>query len=131
MKHIVPLIFTLSATAAFAEDTRELDSHEHGVGELNIALDGTTIAMEFHAPGADIVGFEYEATSDEDLAKIAAAIEVLERPLDLFVVPAAAGCEVTRMMNTIMMNTVKKRPGIPSSTLNMSLPVLIRWHSAL
>ncbi len=51
--------------------------------------------MELHAPGADIVGFEYEATSDEDKAKIDAALDVLSAPLDLFVVPAAARCSVT------------------------------------
>ncbi|MDO6590001.1 DUF2796 domain-containing protein [Loktanella sp. D2R18] len=88
------VLSTLVATPAFAEETRHLDSHEHGVGQLDIAFDGTQIAMELHAPGADIIGFEYVAESAEDLAKIETALTVLEQPLDLFVVPEAAHCSV-------------------------------------
>lgn len=94
MKQTLPLVVLIAATPAFAEDSRQLDSHEHGVGELNIAVDGTTVAMELHAPGADIVGFEYAADGAEDLASIDAAIEILSRPFDLFAVPADAGCSV-------------------------------------
>jgi len=85
---------TLAASPAFAQETRQLDSHEHGVGQLDIAIDGSQVAMELHAPGADIVGFEYGAESGEDIAKIDAALLVLAEPLDLFVVPDAAQCIV-------------------------------------
>jgi len=71
-----------------------LDSHEHGVGQLDIAIDGSQVAMELHAPGADIVGFEYGAESDGDIAKVDAALMILAQPLDLFVVPDAAQCIV-------------------------------------
>jgi len=84
----------LAATPAIAQETRQLDSHEHGVGQLDIAIDGTQVALELHAPGADIVGFEYSAESTEDLAKIEAALLVLAQPLDLFVLPEATQCEV-------------------------------------
>ena len=96
MKHMLPTLITLLATPALAEGARELDAHEHGVGALNIAVDGDTIAMEFHAPGADIVGFEYEATNSEDRAAIDAAVAILAKPLELFVLPAAAECSVTK-----------------------------------
>jgi hypothetical protein len=89
-------LVTLMANAAFAEETRQLDAHEHGVGQLDIAFDGTQIAMELHAPGADIVGFEYAATSVEDRAKVDAAVATLARPMDLFTPPAAAGCSVVQ-----------------------------------
>lgn len=88
------MLSTVAATPILAEETRQLDAHEHGVGQLNIAFEGSTIAMELHAPGADIVGFEYQAESDEDLASIDAALAVLAKPLDLFVLPDAAGCSV-------------------------------------
>lgn len=87
---------TLTASAAFADETRQLDAHEHGVGQLDIAFDGTQIAMELHAPGADIVGFEYAATSAEDRSKVDAAVATLARPLDLFTLPANAGCSVVQ-----------------------------------
>lgn len=96
MTQKLPIVLALLATPAMAEDSRQLDSHEHGVGELNIAVDGQTVAMELHAPGADIVGFEYEATSDADKAAIEAAVATLAKPLDLFVLPAAAECTVTQ-----------------------------------
>ncbi|MEO1138082.1 MAG: DUF2796 domain-containing protein [Pseudomonadota bacterium] len=96
MKHGLPLIAALAATPVFAEDTRQLDAHEHGVGTLNIAFEQTTVTIEFFAPGADIVGFEYAAKSDADRAAIDNAVATLARPLDLFVVPATAGCSVTQ-----------------------------------
>jgi hypothetical protein len=92
----LPLVLALLATPALAEETRQLDSHEHGVGELNIAVDGTIVAMEFHAPGADIVGFEYAAESAEDRRAIDAAVATLARPLELFVLPSAAECSVVQ-----------------------------------
>ena len=91
---IVHLIagIALSATPSLAEETTQLDAHEHGVGQLNIAFDENKIAMELHAPGADIVGFEYGAKSDADLAAIDAALHTLSDPLGLFLIPEAASC---------------------------------------
>lgn len=90
-------IFILSAVVAgpaFAQETRQLDAHEHGVGQLDIAFDGAQVAMELHAPGADIVGFEYGAKSAVDRAAVDTAVATLARPLDLFVLPDAARCSV-------------------------------------
>ena len=93
---IVHLIagIALSATPSLAEETTQLDAHEHGVGQLNIAFDENKIAMELHAPGADIVGFEYGAKSDADLAAIDAALKTLSDPLGIFLIPKAASCIV-------------------------------------
>jgi len=98
MKYAFSLIALTAAFPALAEETRQLDVHEHGVGTLDIAVDGTTVAMLFEAPGADIVGFEYEAKSDTDLAAIDLAIAKLGAPLDLFVMPDAAGCTVVEAL---------------------------------
>ena len=86
----------LAATAPRAEDAhRELGAHVHGIGALNIAVQGAEVAMELHVPGSDIVGFEHEAETAEDKAALAAAVALLERPLELFKLPEAAGCVVT------------------------------------
>ena len=85
-----------AAAPALAEEPRQLDAHEHGVGQLNIAFEGQQIAMELHAPGADIVGFEYAAESAKDRAAVDAAVSTLAGPLDLFVLPEAAGCSVVQ-----------------------------------
>lgn len=94
----LPLIAlaVVATTPVFAEDTRQLDAHEHGVGKLDIAFDGKKIFMELHAPGADIVGFEYAAESAEDLAKLDTAVAILSRPLDLFMITEAAGCNIVQ-----------------------------------
>ena len=97
MKYALCLIALSTTLPALAEDTRQLDAHEHGVGKLNIAIEKSTITMEFHAPGADIVGFEYEAKSDADLAAIASATEILGAPLDLFIIPDATACKVMKV----------------------------------
>jgi hypothetical protein len=86
----------IAATPLLAEETRQLDSHEHGVGQLDIAFDGQQIAMELHAPGADIVGFEYMAESAQDRAAVDAAVAMLAGPLKLFVLPDAAECSVVQ-----------------------------------
>lgn len=90
------VVLAAFAGPALASENRQLGAHEHGVGHLNIAFDGQRIAIELHVPGADIVGFEYEAKSAEDRAKVDAAVATLARPLDLFVLPAAARCSVVQ-----------------------------------
>ena len=95
MRTRLPLLLAIAAAPALAEDTRQLDAHEHGVGALNIAFDGNRIAIELRAPGADIVGFEHAAKSAEDRAAIESAVATLARPLALFTLPDAAQCAVT------------------------------------
>ena len=95
---ILPFIAltAFTATPVFAEETRQLDAHEHGVGQLNIAFDGQQIAMELHVPGADIVGFEYVAESAQDRAVVDTAVATLANPLKLFALTDAAGCSVVQ-----------------------------------
>lgn len=92
---VIAAACALVASPIAAEETRQLDAHEHGVGQLDIAIEGDKIAMELHAPGADIVGFEYAAKTDEDTAAIKGALETLSQPATLFVIPQLAGCSVT------------------------------------
>lgn len=95
MKTLVILgIAIVVAQPIAAENVREASSHAHGVGKLDIAIEDSKVAMELHAPGADIVGFEYAATSEQDHGKIDAAVLRLSKPLDLFGLPSDAGCTV-------------------------------------
>jgi len=91
---VTATIFALSAAHAAAEPARQLGPHQHGHGTLNLAIEGPTVQMELEVPGADIVGFEYEATTAEDRAKVKAAEERLAQPSALFVLPRNAGCKV-------------------------------------
>ncbi|MGJ8617300.1 MAG: zinc uptake protein ZrgA [Sulfitobacter sp.] len=96
IKPVSAALAILASGTAAAEESRQLDAHEHGVGQLDIAFDGKQIAIELHAPGADVVGFEYVAESAEDRAAVDAAVATLARPLDLFALPASAGCSVVQ-----------------------------------
>ena len=51
MKNALSLFALIAAFPAVAEETRQLDAHEHGVGQLNIAFDGQQIAMELDYVG--------------------------------------------------------------------------------
>jgi hypothetical protein len=86
-------LFALAPAAA--DEHRELGAHVHGWGTLNIAIEGSDLAMELQAPGADIVGFEYEAVSAQDKISVQDAAAQLARPLELFELSAGAQCSVT------------------------------------
>ena len=78
------LLMSAMMSVAAAEETRQVDKHEHGVGELNIAVEGNAIDLEFMIPGADIVGFEYEAKSDSDIALVNTALRKIWKILIIF-----------------------------------------------
>ncbi|SNS93317.1 DUF2796 domain-containing protein [Tropicimonas sediminicola] len=81
-----------AAPTAIAQQ-RQLDAHEHGAGTLDLARSGNILEFELRAPGADIVGFEHAATSEEDKMAVAAAIEMLSKPETILALSDAAGCE--------------------------------------
>ncbi len=64
------------------------------MGRLNAALDGQTLELELQSPAMNLVGFEHPASSDADKAKVASVHALLEKPLELFNLPKAAGCVV-------------------------------------
>ncbi|WAH59442.1 DUF2796 domain-containing protein [Pseudomonas silvicola] len=97
---LLALPFALLPLAiAHADDTTvkhgSLGTHEHGTARVNAALDDQTLALELQTPAMNIVGFEHLATTDADKAAVAKARALLEKPLALFGLPAAAGCSVT------------------------------------
>ena len=97
MKFILSILifFNFSIAKVFAEETRQVDKHEHGVGELNIATEGDVIEFEFMIPGADIVGFEYVAMSDADISSIKKALKTFENYENVFTLPKNSRCQLT------------------------------------
>lgn len=91
------LAVALLPIAAHAHDEHEhgsLGKHEHGVAQLNVALDGKTLELEMDSPAMNFVGFEHAATSDADKATVAAVQAQLKQPLQLLALPASAKCVV-------------------------------------
>jgi Protein of unknown function (DUF2796) len=89
---ILAAVLAAGLPAIAAEDHRELGPHEHGVGRLNIAIEGKRISMELEVPGADIVGFEHEAGTAGQKAAVKKAKATLEGALGVFKLPAEAKC---------------------------------------
>ena len=77
-----------------ADEHRELGPHVHGHGNLNIAVEDKRVSMELEVPGMDIVGFEHDATTDDQKAAVEKAKAQLAQPLTVFKLPAAAVCSV-------------------------------------
>lgn len=91
---LLALPFALLPLAAVAEDAHDHDhdhaehaslgAHEHGVAQLNVALDGNTLEIELESPAMNLVGFEHAPSSDADKAAISQARDQLNKPLVLF-----------------------------------------------
>ena len=88
----ISISFYFFISLLFAEETRQVDKHEHGVSELNIAIQSNTMVLEFMIPGADIVGFEYEAKSEQDKATVNAALTKFDDYNNIFIIPINSKC---------------------------------------
>lgn len=86
------LALFLVPTALMAQEASPSEAHSHGTGRLSIAVSEAAFTLVLKVPGMDVVGFEQSAESEEDRARVAAAISDLSKPLELFVLPAEAGC---------------------------------------
>ncbi|WP_333848042.1 ZrgA family zinc uptake protein [Phaeobacter italicus] len=105
MKTTFSLIALLAAAPALAEGSRQLGTHEHGVGLMNMAIDGDVLAIELNVPGADIVGFEHAATAEADRSAVERALAVLADPANLIALPAAAACRMDEAVAHLLGDT--------------------------
>lgn len=103
------IVFTgallLFGSNAWADEVAQ-KAHEHGVGTLNIAIDGKEVEMELTAPGADIVGFEHAPSTEGQTKAVRDAVARLKDGSKIFSFPAAARCEMeeAEVASTLMKN---------------------------
>jgi hypothetical protein len=84
-------IFNLSVATAFAfEDEHE--AHEHGHATLMLVQEKDELQLVFKSPAMNIVGFEHQANSPEQQAKIEWAKQSLSDAAKLFVISKNAKC---------------------------------------
>ena len=69
-------------------------AHQHGVGQLNLAVEGANVEIEITAPGADIAGFEHVPSNEADRKAVDAAVAKLKDGAGLFRFPDKAGCRL-------------------------------------
>ncbi|MEZ5732534.1 MAG: DUF2796 domain-containing protein [Paracoccaceae bacterium] len=92
------LLASVAATPLLAQETREMDAHVHGVSTLELAVENGTLEMNLLSPGMDIVGFEYEASTDADKDAVEAAIRTMLVPENIVTLPEAAECRVSEVL---------------------------------
>lgn len=68
-------------------------AHVHGVGKLDVALEGNTLTLHLDSPLINLVGFEHEANSGKDKDAVRAAVKNLRDVNRMFATDAAAQCK--------------------------------------
>jgi hypothetical protein len=79
----------------YADDSEyeQHEAHVHGEAEMLIALEGSTLEIEFHSPAMNIVGFEHQPKTEQQTDAIEKAIDTLKQPGKLFALATAAECK--------------------------------------
>ena len=67
-------------------------AHTHGVGDLDVAVEGGRISLALTVPAADVVGFEHAPRNDGQREAVAAAEKLLRSQAELFALPPSARC---------------------------------------
>ncbi len=75
-----------------------MDAHVHGVSTPKLAVEDGTLEMNLLSPGMDIVGFEFEASTDADKDAVEAAIRTMLVPENIVTLPDAAECRLSEVL---------------------------------
>ena len=97
LQHSIFLI-PMTALAVFLATSLQASerAHEHGVGQLSIAIEGNEVEIELVVPGADAVGFEHAARTDSERKAVVAAAEKLKEAKRLIRLTSGAHCHVEK-----------------------------------
>lgn len=66
--------------------------HQHGAGRMHVVVEGDVVEVEFHLPGADIVGFEHEPQGDTEKQAVEHARAWLSDAANVVRLTPAAQC---------------------------------------
>ena len=62
------------------ENHHSSDAHVHGEANVNIAMIGSSLEIELFSPAHNLIGFEYEARTSAEIAKVKQAESILGDP---------------------------------------------------
>ena len=85
---IIIIIFILLSGTVQAGEKRQHGAHVHGIANLNIAVEGSSIYIEFSSPSANIVGFGHPPHTPEQKDAVANAVKTLQQGDSLFLLSA-------------------------------------------
>lgn len=69
-------------------------AHQHGVVNLDVALQGSTLSLQMTMPMDSLVGFEHRPRTPAQQQAAAAALQLLQQPDRLFTLAEAAQCRL-------------------------------------
>jgi hypothetical protein len=90
---VLPLLFLAPAHAS--PQHREAEAHVHGEAQLALVSEGRTLAVEFHSPLWNLVGFEHKPANATEIEAWQAAAKAVQDPAALIRLDAAAGCSLS------------------------------------
>jgi len=88
MRHFFSLLPVLFAPIP----TFAADAHVHGVATLQIAVDGSTLHLNFSSPLDSLLGFEHQPRSEKQIASVRHMSNQLRQADRMFQPTVAAGC---------------------------------------
>lgn len=72
-------------------------AHEHGTAELELAVEGSDVAVNFASPMYNLVGFEHAPRDERDREAVATARALLDDPRNLVRLQADAACTAVEL----------------------------------
>ena len=87
------LALACAASGAAAAETSH-GAHEHGTAELELAVEGSNVVVNFASPMYNLVGFEHAPRDEQDREAVAAARALLDDVGNLVLLDAEAACTV-------------------------------------
>ena len=71
-------------------------AHVHGHAKLLVAVEGGVIEMMFETPAMNLLGFEHEPETPEQLSRVEQVLSELHKPEQLFTIPSSAACKLSK-----------------------------------
>lgn len=95
-KLTVGVLATSMSLCAWAEDDHyhQQSAHVHGLGTMNVAVDGNSLFLELEIPAQNLVGFEHAPETEAQAEAVKKVEQRLRAGRDLFQPSTQAGCEL-------------------------------------
>ena len=105
MKATIPVLALLAALRALAPGLAHAQAHAHGTARLDVAVQGSTVSLQFEAPLDALFGFERAPRSAAERQLVDAGIARFKAAGGLFKIDPAAGCTLQRTeLNSAALN---------------------------
>lgn len=72
-------------------------AHVHGVGKLDVVLDGQSLSLHLDSPLVNLLGFEHRAQSSADRQAVQDMSQTLRHAAAIFVTSPTAACRLSRV----------------------------------